>query len=85
MRNVRVPVNGTVTSHVSGTTADSADDVRCEVTLFGTVILAMTDSTAILTNLVFIVTKSTVKSCKFSKLVTLVVVLTLRRGSGLTT
>lgn len=81
--SVRIPVNGTITSHVTGTTADAADDVRCEVTLFGTVILTVANATAILTDLVFIVTKSTVQCGKLSKLVALVVVLAFRRRSSL--
>ena len=58
--SVRIPVNGTITSHMACTSADTANDVRCEVTLFGAVILPVTHATAILTDLVFIVTESTV-------------------------
>jgi hypothetical protein len=83
MGHVRILVDSAVTSHVTGTTADAANDVRCEVTLFRAVILSVANSTAVLTDLVFIVTKSTVQSGKFSKLITLVIVLAFRGRSSL--
>lgn len=83
MSGVGIPVDGTVASHVPSAATDTTDNVRCEVTLFGTVILAVTDTAAVLTNLVLIVTESTVEGGQLSELVTLVVVLTFRRGSRL--
>jgi hypothetical protein len=83
MGHVRILVNSAVTSHVTGTTANAANDVRCEVTLFRAVILSVANSTAVLTDLVFIVTKGTVQSGKFSKLITLVIVLAFRGRSSL--
>ena len=82
--SVRIPVNCTVTSHVACASADTADNVRCEVTLFGAVVLAMANITTVLANLILIVTKSTVKGGEFAELVALVVILTLGRRSGLT-
>lgn len=79
---VRIPVNGTVACHVSGTPADAADDVSGEVSLFGAVILAVTHATAILTDLVLVVTKGTVERGELAELVTFMIVLTFwRRGS----
>lgn len=83
LSSVRIPVDGTVTSHVASTSANAADDVRCEVTLFGAVILTVAYTTAVLTDLVFIVTKSTVESSQLAKLVALMVVLTFWGGSRL--
>lgn len=80
---IRVPVDSAVASHVSGAAANTADDVRCEVALLRTVVLAMPDTTAVLTDLVFVITESTVECCKLAKLVTLVVVLPLRRRGSL--
>ena len=83
MRSVRVPVHGTVASHVSCTTTDSADDVCCEVSLFRAVVLAVADSTTILTDLVLVVTEGTVQCSEFAKLVALVIVLTFWRRCSL--
>lgn len=73
---VRVPVDGTITGHVAGTTADTADDVRGKVALFWTVVLPVTDTSTVLANLVLVVTERTVQSSKFTKLVALVIILT---------
>ena len=76
------PVDCTVASHVAGAATDTADDVRCKVTLLRTVVLAVTYTTAVLANLVFVVAQRAVKSGKLAQLVTLVVVLTFgSRGS----
>ena len=75
MGEVGVSVNGTITSHMPGATADTADDVRCEVTLLRTVILAMTNTTAILADLVLVIAQSTVQSRELAELITLVVIL----------
>ncbi|KAI9057220.1 hypothetical protein FKP32DRAFT_1365528 [Trametes sanguinea] len=82
-RSVRVPVDSTVAGHVTGAAADATDDVRCEVTLLWTIVLPMTNTTAVLANLVFVVAKSTVESGEFAKLVALVVVLAFRSRGGL--
>lgn len=78
--SVRVPVNSTITGHMASTSADTADDVRCEVTLFGTIVLAVTDIAAVLADLIFVVAKCTVEGGEFPKLVTFVIILTF--GSG---
>ena len=83
MGEVGVSVNGTITSHMSGATADTADDVRCEVTLLRTVILAMTNTTAILADLVLVIAQSTVQSREFAKLVTFMVILSFGSRSSL--
>jgi hypothetical protein len=61
---------------MSGVTADAADDVGSKVALLGAIILAMADIAAVLTNLVFVVTESTVQCRKLAELVPLVIVLT---------
>ena len=78
MSGIRVPVDSTVTSHVSRASTDAADNVGCEVTLFGAVILTVAYTTAVLTNLVFVVAKSTIERSQLAKLVTLVIVLAFR-------
>ena len=54
---------------MTGVTADSTDDIGCEIALFWTVKFAMTDLTTVLACLVLIVTKSTIKCCKLTELV----------------
>ena len=73
--------DSTVTSHMTGATANTTDDVRCEVTLLRTVVLPVTDTTTVLADLVFVVSKSTVEGGKFTELVPFVIVLSLR-GRG---
>ena len=85
MSSIRIPVDGTVASHVTSTSANTTDDVCCEVTLFGAVILTVAYTTAILTDLVFVVTKSAVECSQLAKLVTFVVVLSFWCGSRLPT
>lgn len=63
--------------------AGAANDVRSKVTLLGTVIFTVTDTTAVLANLIFVVAERTVQRSKFAKLVALVVVLTFGGGSSL--
>lgn len=63
---------------------NSADDVGGKILLFLALKFAMADASAILADLVFVITKRTVKSCKFSQLVSLVVILTFRSRSSLT-
>ena len=75
VHRVGVPVNSAIASHMSSATADTANDVRCEVTLLRTVILAMAYTTTVLTDLVFVIAQSTVQSRELAELITLVVIL----------
>lgn len=61
---------------MTGITADATDDVGSKVALLGTVVLAVTDFTTILACLVLVVTKGSVQSGEFSKLVALQSILT---------
>ena len=83
MNSVRIPVNSAITSHVPSTPTDTTDDVRCEVTLFWAVILAVTNTPTILANLILVVSERSVKSCKLAQLVSLVIVLALGCRSSL--
>lgn len=74
---------GTITSHVTSVTADTTDDVGCEVALFGTIVLAVTDLTAVLASLVLIVTQGTVESSQLTQLVALELVLAFGDRSSL--
>lgn len=85
MRSVRISVNGAVARHMTGTSANTTNDVRSEVALFRTIILAMTDPTTVLANLVFVVAEGTVEGCEFAELVPLVVILTFGSGCRLVT
>jgi hypothetical protein len=61
---------------------DATDDVGCEVALFRAVVLSVTNLTTVLASLILIVSKSTIKCCKLTKLVTLELVLAFwDRGS----
>ena len=80
---VWIPVNCAVACHVSGASADTADDVRCKVTLLRTVVLAVTYSTTVLANLVFIVPKGAIESGKLTKLVALMIILAFGGRGGL--
>lgn len=83
--SVRIPVNCTVTSHMTGATTDTADNVRCEITLLGTVVLAVTNAAAVLANLVLVIAKRTVKRGEFTELIALVVILPFGSRSSLET
>ena len=61
----------------------AANNIGSKVALLGTVIFAVTDTTAVLANLIFVVAKRTVQRSKFAKLIALVIVLTFRGGSSL--
>ena len=63
--------------------ADTADDVRCEVTLLGTVVLAMANITTVLADLVLVVAERTVKRGKLPELVTFVIILAFGGGCSL--
>lgn len=58
--SVRIPIHSTVTSHMSRATTDTANDVCCKITLFGAVVLAVTNTAAVLANLVFVIAERTV-------------------------
>ena len=68
---------------MSGTPADTADDVSSKVALLRTLILPVTDVAAILTDLVLIVSESSIESGKFAELIAFVIVLAFGCGSGL--
>jgi hypothetical protein len=63
---------------VTSTSANPTNDIGSKVALFWAVILSMTYTTAILTNLVFIVSESTVESCQLAKLISFMIVLPFR-------
>lgn len=68
---------------MSGAPADTTDDVSSKVALLRALILPVTDVAAVLTDLILVVSKGSVKCGKFAKLITLVIVLAFRCGSGL--
>jgi len=68
---------------MAGIATGAANDVGSKVALLGTVIFTVTDTSAVLANLIFVVAKRTVQRSKFAELVALVVVLTFRGGSCL--
>jgi hypothetical protein len=74
---------GTVASHVTSLTTDTADDARREVLLLRAVVLAMADFSAVLAGLVLVVTKGTVERGELTELVALEFVLTFGNGGGL--
>ena len=84
MTCVRIPIDSTIASHVSGTTANTADDVCCEVPLLWTVVLAVPDTSAVLTDLVLVISEGTIERGKLAELVTLVIVLSFRCRGRLT-
>ena len=85
MSKVRIPVDGTVASHVAGVAADAADDVGGVVLTLGAVVLAVANLAAVLAGLVLVISQSTVERGEFSKLVTLELVLAFGDGGGLAT
>jgi hypothetical protein len=80
---VGILVNSAITSHVTSATTNTTDDVSSEVTLFRAVVFAVTDSTAVLANLVFIVSECSIQSSKFAELIAFVIVLTFGSGCSL--
>lgn len=82
-RSIRIPVNLAVTRHVAGATAHTTDDISSEVALFRAIIFTMTKATAILTDLIFVITKGTIQSGKLAELVALVIVLSFWGGGRL--
>lgn len=68
---------------MSGAPADTTDDISSEVALLRALILPVADVTTILTNLVLIISKGSIESGKFAKLIAFVIILAFWRGSGL--
>ena len=68
---------------MAGVTADTADDVGSVVLLLRAIIFTMTDLTAVLAGLVFVITQSTVEGSKLTQLVALELVLAFRDRGGL--
>jgi hypothetical protein len=68
---------------MTSTAANATNDVSSEVSLFRTIVFAMAHTTAILTDLVFIVTKRSVQGSKLPQLITFMIVLTFGRRRGL--
>lgn len=68
---------------MSGAPANTADDVSSKVALLGTLILPVTDVAAILTDLIFIVSKGSIKGSEFAELIAFMIVLAFGCGSGL--
>lgn len=60
MDGVGVLVHRTITGHMACAAANTTDDVRSEVALFWAIILAMTDTPAILTDLILIISKGAI-------------------------
>ena len=60
-------------------TAHTTDDVGGEVALFRAIIFTMTNPTAVLADLIFVVAKSSVEGGQFTKLVPLMIVLSFGR------
>lgn len=73
----------TVASHVASVTTDTANNASRKVLTLRAVVLAMANLSAVLTGLIFVISKGAVKGSKFAKLVSLEFVLTLRDGSRL--
>lgn len=68
---------------MSGAPTDTTDDVSSKVALLRALILPVTDVATILAHLVLIISKSSVESGEFAKLIAFVIVLTFGSGSGL--
>lgn len=72
-----------IAGHVTSVTADTADDVGSVVLLLRAVILPMTNLSAVLARLIFVIAKGSVQGSKLTQLVALELVLPLRDGCGL--
>lgn len=68
---------------MASVSTDTTDDVGGKVALFWAVVLPVADLTTVLAGLVLIITESTVKSSKLSKLVALELVLSFWNGCSL--
>jgi hypothetical protein len=69
---------GTISSHVTGTTANATNDVGSKVTMFRTIVFPMTDVSTVLAELIFVVAKCAVEGSEFTKLVAFVIIFALR-------
>jgi hypothetical protein len=65
---------------MSGTAANTTNDVSSEVPLLRTVVFAVTHTATILADLVFVVTEGTVESGEFPKLIAFMIILTFWSG-----
>jgi hypothetical protein len=74
---------GTVTSHMSSLTTDTADNAGREVLLLWAIVLAMTNFTAVLASLILVVSKGTVQGGELTELVALEFILTFGNGGSL--
>ena len=63
---------------MAGTPAYTTYDVSRNIALFRAVVLAMTYTTTVLTDLIFIISQSSVQSSQLSQLIPLVVILSFR-------
>lgn len=61
---------------MSGTAANTTNDVSSEVSLLRTVVFAVTDTTTILAYLIFVVTEGTIESSKLAELIAFMIILT---------
>ena len=78
---ISIPI-GAISGHMTCVSTDATDNVGCEVALFWTIVLSVTNLTAVLASLILIVSESTVECCKLTKLIALELVLAFRnRGS----
>jgi len=78
---ISIPI-GAISGHMSCISTDATDDVGREVALLWTIVLSVTNLTAVLASLVLVVSERTVECCKLTKLVALEFVLAFRnRGS----
>jgi hypothetical protein len=73
----------TITGHMPCVATDTADDVGSEVLALRAIVLAVTNLTAVLASLIFVVSQGSVERSELAKLVTLELVLTLRNRSSL--
>jgi hypothetical protein len=81
MVTICIPI-GAISGHVACISTDATDDVCCEIALFWTIVLSVTDLTTVLASLILVVSKSTIECCKLTKLIALELILAFRdRGS----
>lgn len=73
----------TISCHVASVSADTANNIGGKVALFWAVVLPVADLTTVLAGLVLVITESTVKSSKLTKLVALKLVLPFWNGCSL--
>ena len=61
--SVRIFIDGTIPGHVTRAATNATNDVSSEVALFWAIIFSVTNTTTVLTNLVFIITKGSIQCC----------------------